>query len=375
MSPSPDSYPLKAAAFDILRYLEDHYHTSGNPIPRSRLRDAVGLPDEVFDAADELTLTDKLVGGTLGASGLRWITNSGVLNSGAQADRHNDRGVMLRAIELAKNCRSEPGNIPPKVAAIVVKDGVVIGEAYRGELALGEHAEYTLLERKLSDATVAGTTLFTTLEPCTHRNPPKVPCVERIIARRIKRVVIGTLDRNPKIRGVGETTLIDAGIEIARFDHDLIPVLEEMNREFLRSLHLRGASEVKASEEIPLGTTGPNGFPVSFNKEGDKVEWIEEEDGTRWPLILRRNDEAISREYQELWDQVWWNRHKVLVEKVENGEHINIPESAFAAAKRIEDKYGLENLGWDDVDWGILQGKMAALAWVLGSEWDESFDT
>jgi pyrimidine deaminase RibD-like protein len=146
-----------------------------------------------------------------------------------------DRRFADLAIEEARKSQDEDNSkAHPRVGAVVVKDGKVLDVAHRGELAPGDHAEYTVLEKKLRDADVSGATVYTTLEPCTSRNHPKVPCVERLLDRKIGRVVIGMLDPNQRIRGQGEWRLAKHNVEIGRFAPNQMRSLLELNRDFIR---------------------------------------------------------------------------------------------------------------------------------------------
>jgi len=87
-----------------------------------------------------------------------------------------------------------------------------------------------------------------------------------------------------------------------------------------------------------------------------------------------RNMREILEAEEEFFDKVWYGRHKLLETMVESGRRKVDPEiwqEALYAAGRIEEKYGKEQLAsWDDFEWGMLSGKLSALRWVSGDEWD-----
>lgn len=93
----------------------------------------------------------------------------------------SDHQFMERALEAARRSMGKPTD--PRVGAIAVVNEQVVGTAYRGEIEPGQHAEFILLAKHLENVSLAGATVYTTLEPCTVRNPPKIPCVERLIQR------------------------------------------------------------------------------------------------------------------------------------------------------------------------------------------------
>ena len=116
---------------------------------------------------------------------------------------------MKRALELAEN-GSGFTSPNPLVGAVIVKDGMIIGEGYH-EIYGGPHAEINAFKNATDD--VRGATMYVTLEPCSHfgKTPP---CAGAIVEKGISKVVIGMIDPNPIVAGRGVSILRESGIEV-----------------------------------------------------------------------------------------------------------------------------------------------------------------
>ena len=124
-------------------------------------------------------------------------------------DSRMEEKWMRRAIELAKQ---GAGFVSPNplVGAVIVRDGVVLGEGYHQRYG-GPHAEVNAVGS--ADCDLTGATVYVTLEPCSHHGKTP-PCADLLIEKRVGRVVIGSDDPNPLVAGKGAEKLRAAGIRV-----------------------------------------------------------------------------------------------------------------------------------------------------------------
>ncbi|MFC0178903.1 bifunctional diaminohydroxyphosphoribosylaminopyrimidine deaminase/5-amino-6-(5-phosphoribosylamino)uracil reductase RibD [Thorsellia kenyensis] len=123
------------------------------------------------------------------------------------AKKHSD--WMSLAIVLASYAQGQTGS-NPCVGAVLVKNSRLIGIGTH--LKQGEaHAEIHAIN--MAGSNVHGSTLYVTLEPCSHQGLTG-PCADAVINAGIKQVFIATQDANPKVSGRGIERLKKAGIEV-----------------------------------------------------------------------------------------------------------------------------------------------------------------
>ena len=124
---------------------------------------------------------------------------------------------MVRALALASRglYTTKPN---PRVGCVIVHNDIVVAEGshnYHGDAhaEINAFASLDALKLDTSKGTSNDLCLYTTLEPCTHHGKTP-PCVDEIIKRGVRRVVIAITDQNKKVNGKGIEALKSSGIEI-----------------------------------------------------------------------------------------------------------------------------------------------------------------
>jgi diaminohydroxyphosphoribosylaminopyrimidine deaminase/5-amino-6-(5-phosphoribosylamino)uracil reductase len=184
---------------------------------------------------------------------------------------------MNLAMNLAAKAkgRTSPN---PMVGALVVKNRKIYGRGFHERAGLA-HAEIVALDE--AGAKTKGATLYVTLEPCTHfgRTPP---CVDTIIQRGIKEVVVGMIDPNPLVCGKGIEILKTHGIKVK------VGVLEDklkkLNEVFIKYI----------TKRLPFVTVKvAQSLDGKIATRTGESKWISSDKSRNYSHRIRQNYDAI----------------------------------------------------------------------------------
>src|SRR4051812_3642725 len=124
---------------------------------------------------------------------------------------------MKMAIALSANCKPEDAKRTPRLGVVIAQGEELVGLAHRGtgKDDDDDHAELIAISRMTDRGKLAGSTVFTTLEPCTHhsRRSTSESCTSLLVRERVGKVYVGILDPNEQVCGRGVNLLQQAGIE------------------------------------------------------------------------------------------------------------------------------------------------------------------
>ncbi|AKC32240.1 bifunctional diaminohydroxyphosphoribosylaminopyrimidine deaminase/5-amino-6-(5-phosphoribosylamino)uracil reductase RibD [Candidatus Pantoea carbekii] len=188
-----------------------------------------------------------------------------------------DEQYMTRAIELA--WRGRFTTMPnPNVGCVIVNKGKIVGEGWHHYRGL-PHAEINAL--RMAGDQAKGSTVYVTLEPCSHYGH-MAPCCNALIDAGVTRVVAAIQDPNPQVAGGGLYRLQQAGIEVK---HGIcIDAAERLNRGFLKRMRTGFPFiQLKLAASIDGRTAMANG----------ESQWITSCAARRDVQILRAQSSAI----------------------------------------------------------------------------------
>ena len=195
--------------------------------------------------------------------------------------REDDRAYMRRALDLAH--RGWGQTAPnPMVGAVVVRDGVIVGEGFHARFG-DEHAEVAAL--RAAGERARGATLYVTLEPCTHYGKTP-PCSDALIAAGIARVVVATDDPNPEAAG-GGGRLRAAGVAVeSGVERD---AARELNASFFHAF-----TSDRPWIIVKLATSLDGAISDASHKRGTAGNWLTGPEARREVHRMRAGVDAVA---------------------------------------------------------------------------------
>ena len=194
-------------------------------------------------------------------------------------DKNLDEKFINLAINLAKKNFGNSANNPVVGCVIVIKNCII---ATGITSSLGRpHAEIVALNKVLDKSILVDATIYVTLEPCCHfgKSPP---CVDEIIKYKFKKVVICSIDPNPKVNGKSIDLLKKNGIEVVfgikNFES------QKINLDFFKSI-----SQKTPFISIKVATT----LDSKIASKNFDSKWISGEDSRKYAHLLRSQHQAI----------------------------------------------------------------------------------
>ncbi len=195
-----------------------------------------------------------------------------------------DEKFMLRCLELARLGLGFTSPNPMVGCVIVNNKGKIIGEGYHQKC--GEnHAEVNAINNVKNKAELKFSTLYVSLEPCSHfgKTPP---CSDLIIQYQIPKVVIGCQDPHSKVNGKGIARLKNANIEV------VVDILEkkciELNKRFF-SFHKNKRPYVI----LKWAQTKDHFIDVKRTSEKQGINWITSKTTKQLTHSWRAEEDAI----------------------------------------------------------------------------------
>ena len=193
-----------------------------------------------------------------------------------------DEIYIERCLQIAKNGlgTTQPN---PMVGSVIVYNDKIIGEGYTSPYG-GSHAEVNAIDRVMDKSLLDKSTLYVTLEPCSHYGKTP-PCSDLIIKYKIPKVVIGCVDDNPAVSGKGIKKLRASGCNV------VVGVLQEKCKQHHRRFFT--FHNKKRPYIILKWAQTADGFIAPQDKKEKKPVWITNQYSRQLVHKWRAEEQAI----------------------------------------------------------------------------------